>query len=107
MQSARGEGKLWGYGVVEGGIKQGKSVMPELLSLSWHMDPSLVLRNPILGSHPGIPKEKEGRDNVYYDEIFPCVTTELTAYLFSEFLITDPSDLILLTAPVGSTGAQR
>lgn len=61
MRRARGGGKLWGYRVVEGGGKLGKSIVPPLLSLLAH-GASLIVRNPILGSYPGITKAKEGRD---------------------------------------------
>lgn len=68
---------------------------------------SLILKNPILGNHPGIQRQKrEGTLHVYYDKIFPRVIAELTACLLSECLIIDPSELILLTSPVRCTKAR-
>lgn len=107
MQRARGGGKLWGYGVVEGGGKLGESILPQLLSLSRHMVPAWSWGTPYLAAILGSQRQKrEGTLHVYYDKVFPCVITELTACLLSEFLITHPSEPILLTAPAGRTRAQ-
>lgn len=104
MQRARGRGKLWGYRVVEGG-KLGESIVPQLLSLRAH-GASLIVRTPYLAVILGSQRQKREGTLHVSDKVFPCVITELTACLLSEFLITDPSEPILLTALVGHTRAQ-